>query len=162
MSFPSCWKENKTKYLSSANSWTPVLDILTAQFTFQHPQDDVSVVHVCSVHTDCVGRVAGKALWQCCDLAEGSMLPLCGCLWFCSRFRSDILLRLLDWHWQHFMFQWVYTRRRYWGIYNWNENKYDRWKIRSKQTLGYEFLPSMPFRFCLWLCLCVCLWEELL
>lgn len=68
----------------------------TLQITCEHPQDDVPVVHVGSVEADCVPRLNGEGQRQGIDLAEGSMVPLCGHWWYCSQSWLDVLLNLLN------------------------------------------------------------------
>lgn len=70
--------------------------LCTADITFQHPQDDILVVHAGPVEADGVIRFDGEGQWQCNDLTEGSMVPLCGHLWHCSQSWPDILLHLLN------------------------------------------------------------------
>lgn len=94
-------KQNVSLHFFSRNavsSWTSEFEIwlCTAHFTFQHPQDDIPVVHAGSVEADCVIRPDGEGQWQSSDLAEGAMVPLCGHLWHCSQNWSDILLHLLN------------------------------------------------------------------
>lgn len=85
--------------------------LCAAQVTFEHPQDDVPVVHAGSVEADCVTGLNGEGQRQGIDLAEGPMVPLCGRWWYCSQSGLDVLLNLLNWHRQLFMFQWVYPVR---------------------------------------------------
>lgn len=72
------------------------VSIRTPLFTFEHPQDDIPVVCACSVEADCVIRLDGEGQRQGIDLAEGTMVPLCGHLWYCSQSWPDILLNLLN------------------------------------------------------------------
>lgn len=63
--------------------------------TFEHPEDDISVFHACPVEADSVIGLGGEGHGQCIDLAEGSMVPLTGSIWYCRRNWLDILLHLL-------------------------------------------------------------------
>lgn len=90
----------------------PVAETRAAHCTFEHPQDDAPVVHVGSVEADRVIRPGEDGPRQRVDLAEGSVVPLCGLPWYRSQSWLDVLLNLLNRHWQLFVFQWVYPRRR--------------------------------------------------
>lgn len=93
---PQSSTNTKTKLLQQTCTYLYEIRLCTADFTFQHPQDDVLVVHAGPVEADGVIRRDGEGHWQCSDLAEGSMMPLCGHLVHCSQSWPDILLHLLN------------------------------------------------------------------
>lgn len=81
---------------SSAGEQLPPSCLCAVQITFEHPQDDVPVVHAGSVEADCVVGLDGEGQRQGIDLAEGPMVPLCGRRWYCSPCWLDVLLNLLN------------------------------------------------------------------
>lgn len=68
----------------------------SSSLNFEHPEDDVPVVHAGSVEADGVVRLGGERHGQCIDLAEGCMVPLSGSIWYCRRNWLDVLLHLLN------------------------------------------------------------------